>query len=112
MVLLGVLRKILTNDEWGGLGTMRRRINEVLLILLYSLAMQKGGPFSSVGDLRAIMNFLQEIGCTLDESDGYAALRGRRFGTVLQNPPIRAGKAVIYRMFADGAESLLPQGEM
>ena len=41
------------------------------------------------------------------ESDGYIALTGRRFATILQNPPIRAGKAVIYRMFADGAASLL-----
>ena len=36
------------------------------------------------------------------ESDGYAALEGRRFAAILQNPPIRAGKAVIYRMFATG----------
>lgn len=46
------------------------------------------------------------------ESDGYAALAGRRFATILQNPPIRAGKAVIYRMFADGAKSLLPGGQL
>ena len=46
------------------------------------------------------------------ESDGYAALEGRRFAAILQNPPIRAGKAVIYRMFADGAKSLLPGGQL
>ena len=46
------------------------------------------------------------------ESDGYAALAGRRFAAILQNPPIRAGKPVIYRMFADGARSLLPEGGM
>ena len=46
------------------------------------------------------------------ESDGYAALAGRRFAAILQNPPIRAGKPVIYRMFADGARSLLPGGGM
>lgn len=46
------------------------------------------------------------------ESDGYMALTGRRFATILQNPPIRAGKAVIYRMFADGAASLLPGGRL
>ena len=46
------------------------------------------------------------------ESDGYAALVERRFATILQNPPIRAGKAVIYRMFADGAKSLLPGGKL
>lgn len=46
------------------------------------------------------------------ESDGFAALAGRRFATILQNPPIRAGKTVIYRMFADGAKSLLPGGQL
>ena len=46
------------------------------------------------------------------ESDGYAALEGRRFAAILQNPPIRAGKAVIYRMFADAAKSLLPGGQL
>ena len=46
------------------------------------------------------------------ESDGYAALAERRFATILQNPPIRAGKAVIYRMFADAAKSLLPGGQL
>lgn len=46
------------------------------------------------------------------ESDGYAALGGERYACILQNPPIRAGKAVIYRMFADAARSLLPQGAL
>ena len=46
------------------------------------------------------------------ESDGYAALAGRRFDWILSNPPIRAGKRVIYRMFYDAAETLAPGGRM
>ena len=46
------------------------------------------------------------------ESDGMAALNGMRFDTVVTNPPIRAGKQVIYRMFADAARSLNPGGAL
>lgn len=46
------------------------------------------------------------------ESDGYAAVLHRRFDLILQNPPIRAGKAVIYRMFADAAGCLNPGGAL
>lgn len=44
------------------------------------------------------------------ESDGFAALSGRRFDWVVTNPPIRAGKQVIYGMFAQAAKALLPGG--
>ena len=45
------------------------------------------------------------------ESDGYAALPTEpSFDLILQNPPIRAGKAVIYAMFADGAKRLAEVG--
>jgi len=46
------------------------------------------------------------------QSDGFSALGGRRFDLIVLNPPIRAGKQVIYRMFADGAQSLTDGGEM
>ncbi len=45
-------------------------------------------------------------------SDGYAELAGRRFDWILSNPPIRAGKQVIYRMFSDACEALAPGGRM
>ena len=44
------------------------------------------------------------------ESDGMAAFEGRQFDAVITNPPIRAGKQVIYRMFADAAACLKPGG--
>ncbi|MBQ3485674.1 MAG: methyltransferase [Clostridia bacterium] len=46
------------------------------------------------------------------ESDGMAEVMGRRFDAVVTNPPIRAGKQVIYRMFADAARSLNPGGAL
>ena len=46
------------------------------------------------------------------ESDGMAAVMGRRFDAVVTNPPIRAGKQVIYRMFADAALSLKEGGAL
>ena len=46
------------------------------------------------------------------ESDGMAAFTGRTFDAVITNPPIRAGKQVIYRMFADAAKCLNPGGAL
>lgn len=46
------------------------------------------------------------------QSDGFEALAGRTFDLITLNPPIRAGKKVIYRLFADGAAALNPNGAM
>ena len=46
------------------------------------------------------------------ESDGYEKVLGSAFDLILQNPPIRAGKAVIYKMFADAAKCLTEKGEL
>ena len=47
------------------------------------------------------------------QSDGYAAIPiERAFSLILQNPPIRAGKSVIYQMFADGAARLKEHGAL
>ena len=44
------------------------------------------------------------------QSDGFAALSGRRFDLIVTNPPIRAGKRAIYQMFTDAATSLAENG--
>ena len=44
-------------------------------------------------------------------TDGYAGVTGA-YDVILSNPPIRAGKAVIYRMFADARAHLAPGGRM
>jgi 16S rRNA (guanine1207-N2)-methyltransferase len=51
-----------------------------------------------------------EVTCI--ESDGMSELAGRAFDAIVTNPPIRAGKQVIYRMFADAAGSLKPGGAL
>ena len=48
---------------------------------------------------------------TVVESDGFAALEGT-FDTILTNPPIRAGKAVIYRLFAESRDHLKDGGAL
>ena len=49
---------------------------------------------------------------TVTESDGMAAFSGSTFDAVITNPPIRAGKQTIYRMFADAAGCLKPGGAL
>lgn len=49
---------------------------------------------------------------TILESDGLRALSDRLFDAVLINPPIRAGKAVVYRLFAEALEHLRPGGSL
>ena len=51
-----------------------------------------------------------EVRCV--ESDGMSAFDGKTFDAVVTNPPIRAGKQVIYRMFADAAEHLTLEGAL
>lgn len=46
------------------------------------------------------------------ESDGMAAVLDRTFDAVITNPPIRAGKQVIYKMFADAAAHLNQGGAL
>ena len=46
------------------------------------------------------------------ESDGMAQVMGRKFDAIVTNPPIRAGKQVIYKMFADAAQSLNLDGAL
>lgn len=49
---------------------------------------------------------------TVMVSDGFAALDGAVFDFILQNPPIRAGKQVIYQMFADASHCLASGGQL
>lgn len=44
------------------------------------------------------------------QSNGFSALTGKRFDFVVTNPPIRAGKQVIYAMFSDAAGALRENG--
>ncbi len=46
------------------------------------------------------------------ESDGFSALGDRCFDAVITNPPIRAGKQVIYRLFTEAAAHLKSGGSL
>lgn len=43
-------------------------------------------------------------------SDGLSALEGETFDVILTNPPIRAGKETVYRIFDESREHLVPGG--
>ncbi len=45
-------------------------------------------------------------------SDGFSALDGEEYDLILLNPPIRAGKQTVYRLFRESAAHLSPGGEL
>lgn len=45
-------------------------------------------------------------------SDGLSAVGEERFDAILTNPPIRAGKETVYRLFEESAHHLNPGGEL
>ncbi len=51
------------------------------------------------------------VSATVLQGDGFAAVKDQSFDLIVTNPPIRAGKQVIYRMFADAAKALRAGGQ-
>jgi 16S rRNA (guanine1207-N2)-methyltransferase len=51
------------------------------------------------------------VQATVVQGDGFASVEGR-FDAIITNPPIRAGKAVIYGLFAQARERLKPGGAL
>ncbi|MGG4443266.1 class I SAM-dependent methyltransferase [Brevibacillus fortis] len=45
-------------------------------------------------------------------SDVYSGVQGEQFDVILTNPPIRAGKEIVHRIFAEGYDLLVDGGEM
>lgn len=45
-------------------------------------------------------------------SDVYSAIQGESFDVILTNPPIRAGKEIVHRIFTEGHELLVDGGEL
>ncbi|MGZ0084162.1 class I SAM-dependent methyltransferase [Caldibacillus thermoamylovorans] len=46
------------------------------------------------------------------QSDLFSAVGERRFAAIITNPPIRAGKRVVYAIFEQSRDHLLDQGEL
>ena len=51
------------------------------------------------------------VKATVVQGDGFAAVEGK-FDAIVTNPPIRAGKAVIYDLFAQARDHLKPGGAL
>lgn len=49
---------------------------------------------------------------TVMQSDIYESVKENRYDVILTNPPIRAGKQVVHRIFEEGYELLSPGGKM
>ncbi|MBW7452683.1 class I SAM-dependent methyltransferase [Paenibacillus sepulcri] len=58
----------------------------------------------------AKLNALTNV--TVLQSDLFGAVSGQIFDTIITNPPIRAGKTVVHRIFEEGAQLLEPGGAM
>lgn len=46
------------------------------------------------------------------QSDGLAAAAGKSYDVIVTNPPIRAGKAVVHRIYEQAAHHLAPEGSL
>ena len=88
---------------WGPVGVSLKKDNPALRLTMVDVNLRA----LALSEKNAQQNGVQ---VEVLESDGFAALRGRKFDWVVTNPPIRAGKQVIYQMFADAAEQLNPDG--
>lgn len=56
----------------------------------------------------AVRNQVQNV--ELIKSDGLASINNRLFAAILTNPPIRAGKQVVYKMFEESKAALAAKG--
>ncbi len=52
------------------------------------------------------------VSVKVEQSDGFSVLGEEKFSYILTNPPIRAGKQVIYDLFQKSAGHLLPGGSL
>lgn len=58
----------------------------------------------------AILNEIQQV--EIMQSNIFSAIKGRKFASVVTNPPIRAGKKIVHKMFEESQESLVDNGEL
>ena len=58
----------------------------------------------------ALKNSVGEV--EVIQSDRFSCLGNRSFAAVVTNPPIRAGKKVVHKMFEESKQALLSRGEL
>ena len=90
---------------WGAIGVAIARANKAARVVMADVNHRALG---------LAKENCQRNGVTAEiiESDGMSAVMDRMFDVVVTNPPIRAGKQVIYGMFADAAKRLREGGAL
>lgn len=53
-----------------------------------------------------------EVEAEILVSDVYEEIKGNTYTDIITNPPIRAGKKIIYKIFAEAYDHLCPQGHL
>ncbi len=90
---------------WGALGISAARANPGIHVTLTDI--------NSRAVELSIKNARRNgVAARVLQSDGFEALYGEMFSSILTNPPIRAGKQVIYDLFKKSADHLLPGGSL
>ena len=90
---------------WGAIGVSIARANPEASVTMADVNLRALGLAKDNAAANGVT-------CRILESDGMSAVMGERFDAIVTNPPIRAGKQVIYKMFADAAVSLTEDGAL
>ncbi|MFD2657895.1 class I SAM-dependent methyltransferase [Gracilibacillus thailandensis] len=64
----------------------------------------------SLAEKNAKQNKIANV--SFKKSDILSNVTGQSFAAILTNPPIRAGKQIVHKMFEEAKEALLPNGEL
>ena len=90
---------------WGAVGIILKKKNAHLRV-----------TFTDVNERALLLTrdnlALNSVEGTVIKSDGFEALEGQRFDAIITNPPIRAGKAVVYQLLAQARAHLTPNGAL
>ncbi|MEA4888986.1 MAG: class I SAM-dependent methyltransferase [Clostridiaceae bacterium] len=90
---------------YGAIGIMMKRLFPALDVVMCDINERAVGLARD----NAAMNQTKYL--EIVQSDALAAVGGS-FDLILTNPPIRAGKAVVYRFFEESAQRLNPDGRL
>lgn len=66
---------------------------------------------TELAQINASKNHVEEQ-TSIFVSDGFSAIMDQQFDLILLNPPIRAGKSVVYKLFAESHKHLYPNGRL
>lgn len=61
-------------------------------------------------ELNAKLNQVKNV--TIKKSNLLSAIEGKKFASILSNPPIRAGKKVVHQLFEEAYSHLIDDGEL